>query len=141
MTTGVLTSSIVTGINYAEITQPQSPWNLAVLPVGDIAGDGEVSFGVACGDLISIDFTSNDTSTEPDYLVEINIYANGVDLGLSFYLTNNDPDESGISISGLDVPCGSILTIVALAQRPDLVIGLPDDDGVLTVTAEITLLE
>lgn len=135
MTTGVLTSFEVSGTNYAEITTPESPWKLAVLPIGDIAGDGEVSFGVACGSTVLIDFTSQDTSTAPDYAVLINIYVDGVSFGSSFYLFNYAPDSLGFEIDLIDVPCGSIVTLVASATRADLV---PGDDGLLTVTAEVT---
>lgn len=136
MTTGVLTSFEVLGTNYAEITTPESPWKLAVLPIGDIAGDGEVSFGVACGSIVLINFTSQDTSTAPHYAVLISIYVNGVLIVAPFYLFNYDPDALGVEIDLLDVPCGSIVTLVASATRADLVPG--DTDGVLTVTAEVT---
>lgn len=135
MTTGVLTSFEVLGTNHAEITTPASPWKLSVLPISQINGDGEVSFGVACGSTVLIDFTSQDTSTAPDYAVLINIYVNGVSNVAPFDLFNFDPDLLGVEIDLLDAPCGSIVTLVASAVRADLVSG--DIDGVLTVTAEV----
>jgi hypothetical protein len=139
MTTGVVTESFVTP-SLAVLDAPQSPWRLVILPSGDLAGDGEVSFGVACGSTVTLDFTSSDTSTSPDYYIEIYAVVDGEAFpSVGVPLTTLTSAGAGDSISGLeidlsDAACGNVVVLICSASRTG---GGGTDDGTLTVTAQV----
>lgn len=137
MTRGVLTSLFLGGFNYGVITVLQSPWAVCQLPIYDIVGDGEVSFGVSGASSITIDLTTQDTSTAPDYYVEVFCYIDSVaypSMGVPIAILTNEAPTSYSEVIPLSECCTTV-TLLATSVRADIVPG--DIDGVLSVNAEV----
>jgi hypothetical protein len=112
------------------------PWTLAVVDGGYVYSEGEITFGVTCGNLVTINFSSADDSTSPNYEVEIYIYGEGIEIG-PIILAEGTPNATGIEIELADAPCGELLAIWATVNRGG---AAGEFEGTLTVTATITAI-
>lgn len=135
MTQGVITEIYGSGIVYEDVSDPDSPWSGIILPVGDLAGQGEISFGVSCANSVEISFAADDTSTSPDFEIIIYVHLNG-NVPVPFSLTYAAAtDNYTVDLSG-EAECGNVVTIVAVASRTEI----DSSDGILTLTATVTAI-
>jgi len=143
MTTSILTETqIVDGSNFAFISSPVTAdlVHLVARGIGSVIlvleqeENGEISFGVVCGDTVTIDLTLSDSSISPDFSVEVSIYLNGVLEGAVISLNQGSPATTRITVNLSDNPCGNTLTLVALAQRTRT---YPDNEGDFFIKSEI----
>lgn len=132
-TAGFLTTEIISGTNTADVST-DNPWILAELPASDIAGEGEITFGVTCGDLVVMEFEAIDASTDPDFLVEIWILGEGIEIG-PISLTQGSAFAGSVEVDLTETACGNLLAITASVTRADT--PAEASDGIMQVTANV----
>jgi hypothetical protein len=136
-TKGVLTEDILFNsypeIQTAVITNDCSPWQVMTGSQSSYQfyePEGELSFGVSCGEEVNLDFVSSSTggSGSDDYDIDVEVFVDGVS-DTTFTMEPSSSTNSGtITVTGS--PCGSIVTIYAQSMS---------SGGDVTTTATLTV--
>lgn len=136
-TQGIITEFHEINVGYADVSTAGGPWTLVELPIGDIGGQGEISFGVSCASSVQLAFYVSDTSTWMYHDGSINVYLNGVLVASNSFSSAGDPPYSWSPSITLAGACGDVISVVAVFSRND---ASDTTDGVFTLTVTPTVI-